>query len=210
MKTYVTMTDKLLSSDNNCVKVIATCANLKEAGLLADYARTLPYMKGVDITTIKPTYVSDKVSVRTLSEKDRESWLRNAREMINSKSSSEWMGHTRKVNVGKDGTLYIVGSLSISDSDMRELISKIIYDAGNKYSKEEVHNRWTILYNGYDLKYDTDIRRSHNEYMEDHGEISRIDYVLNTGMIRNLFYATVKLYPGESERILSKYAEKLI
>lgn len=112
-----------------------------------------------------------------------------------------------KVNENSEISVLITKKVTLSDIHQRRLIKKVVTQ-NEYYKEEEAHDRWSALYNAYDMLYDCDIRSEHKEYNSNRCcNMSRINFLISTNRISKLLCVASKLYKKEFEQYVSDYLE---
>lgn len=109
------------------------------------------------------------------------------------------------VNVNKNGEVIVLKTVKLEEEKMRKLIKTVVTDE-NTYSGDLAHERWTVLYNAYDLYYGTNIRELHESYNQRIGhKVSRLAFMISEGFFNQLFFIASKVYKNQFEIYVEDY-----
>lgn len=109
------------------------------------------------------------------------------------------------VSVNKNGEITVLKTVKLEEEKMRKLIKTIVTEEG-MYTGDLAHERWTTLYNAYDLYYGGNIRELHEEYNKRVGHpVSRLSFMIGKDLFNQLFYVASKLYKTQFEVHVEDY-----
>lgn len=110
------------------------------------------------------------------------------------------------IKVNELGMLKVEKSVALDNKEMRNLIREIVSGDGEFTEAEWIHNRWSCLYNAFDLHYNTDIRAEHDQYkLLVDKKASRLAFVEKCEMLGKLLYIASKMFPNEFEKYVVEY-----
>lgn len=112
-----------------------------------------------------------------------------------------------KIEINKIGEIVVTHKVSLSEEKQRKLIKQIVTKNGY-YHGDEAHDRWTVLYNAYDIIYETDIRSDHEKYCDKYFKVTRLEFLINTEQIDKLLHVTSRLYRKELEEYITHFIEE--
>ena len=110
------------------------------------------------------------------------------------------------ITINRNGVISIEKTVELNKEQINLLIRKAVTQDGY-YTGDDLHDRWTALYNAFDLVYGTDIRAEHKKFNRCRATASRVRFLMETDQIDMLLYVASKLYKKDLEEHILEFVK---